>query len=88
VDRRQQAAARTDVVVEGDGVGQARDPDARLEIDRLRPATEEPVGSRISNPVDAPRAAAGGRAMDRAGPASPAGAVHVEEHRAVSFAER
>ena len=26
--------------------------------------------------------------MDRAGPASPAGAVHVEEHRAVPFAER
>ena len=49
VHRRQQAAAAADVVVERDGVGQARDADARLEIDRLRPAAEQPLGGRIGD---------------------------------------
>ena len=34
----QQAAAAADVVVEVDRVGQPRERDARLEIDRLRPS--------------------------------------------------
>ena len=88
VHRGQEAAARADVVVEGHGVGQPRDADARLEIDGLRPSAEQPLGGRIGDPVDAPRAAARRRSMDRARPASPAGAMHVEEHGAVPFAKR
>ena len=41
VHGRQQAAAAADVVVERDAVGQPRDADAGLEIDRLRPAAEQ-----------------------------------------------
>ena len=55
VHRRQQSAAAADVVVERDGVRQPRDDDARLEVDLLRPAAEQPFGGRIGDAVDAPR---------------------------------
>ena len=45
VDGRQQAAAAADVVVDATRVGQARDADARLEVDRLRPSAEQPLAA-------------------------------------------
>jgi hypothetical protein len=48
-----QPAAAADVVIEADGVGQPRDGDPGLEIDRLRPAAEQAFGRRIGDAVDA-----------------------------------
>ena len=55
VHRRQQAAAAADVVVERDGVRQARHGHAGLEVDRLRPSAEEPLVRGIGDAVDAAR---------------------------------
>jgi hypothetical protein len=88
VNGGQQAAARADVVVERDAVGQARDRDAGLEIDRLGPAAEQPVGRRIGDAVDAPGQTSRRRSMDGARAASSAGPVHVEEDSAIAFLQR
>src|SRR4030095_2989421 len=74
-----------DVVVEGDRDGQTRDPDARFEVDELRPAAEEAIGRRIGDPVDPPRGAPCRRAMNSAGATPAAGAMDIEEDDAIAL---
>ena len=88
VDGRQQPAAAADIVVELTRVRQPRDSDAGLEVDALRPAAEQAFGGRVRDAVDATCGAPRRRAMDRAGAAPAAGAVHVEEHDAIALAKR
>lgn len=84
----EQPTPPTDVGVESDAVGKARETDTRFEVDALRPSTKQAVVCRIRDAIDASRGATCRRAVHGAGAASPTRAVHIEERHPIPFFER